>query len=92
MNAERAVELLWDMIEKCAPSEGDVYDDPLRKEKQQALSMAISELIVPSGTYAKWERESFFSSYPTCSGCKRKSRAGFTKFCPNCGARMDGEA
>lgn len=88
MNAERAVELLTQMRENCVPKETDAYNDPLRKEKYDALSMAVSELSIPSGTYAYWTRKSFLSAYPICSGCGHKSLGGFTKFCPNCGARM----
>lgn len=88
MTRERAIELLSEMMDNCAPNENDAYDDPLRKEKQFALFFAISELNIPSDTYAYWKRVNWLSAYPICSGCGHKSRGGFTKFCPNCRARM----
>ena len=90
MNGERAVELLTQMRENCVPKEDDVYDDPLRKEKHDALSMAIAQLSSHTGAHARWksvphvQRSLLFM----CSNCGTHSHFN-TNYCSDCGARMD---
>lgn len=90
MNAERAIELLTQMRENCAPKENDVYNDPLRKEKRDALSMAIAQLSDYTGTHARWEYVggNKYAKYHRCANCS--AVYDFTPpYCPNCGAKMD---
>ena len=90
MNGERAVELLTQMRENCVPKGNDAYNDPLRKEKYDALSMAIAQLSGHTGTHARWksvphvQRSLLFM----CSNCGTHSHFK-TNYCSDCGARMD---
>ena len=48
MERTKVVELLTKMRDNCAPKDGDVYDDPLRKEKLKALNFAIDLIGIPT--------------------------------------------
>lgn len=102
MYAERAVKLLKQMRENCVPKETDTYNDPLRKEKHDALSMAIAQLSGHTGTHARWEKTwdliDGHDGYK-CSACGATKYFDHyaedirlcTPFCGYCGAKMDKE-
>lgn len=98
MNAERAVELLSQMRDNCVPKDSDAYDDPLRKEKHDALGMAIAQLSNHTGTHARWAhlgRRAMDSLVELgCSHCRGviavvPVHEYIYEFCPRCGAKMD---
>lgn len=93
MNTERAVELLTQMRENCVQKENDAYNDPLRKEKHDALSMAIAQLSDCTGTHARWivRRMAGERIAIQCSACKNYDNESSVrgKYCWNCGAKMD---
>lgn len=92
MYAERAVKLLKQMRDNCVPKETDAYNDPLRKDKHEALNMAIAQLSGHNGQPARWksvphvQRSLLFM----CSNCGTHSHFK-TNYCCDCGARMDKE-
>lgn len=63
-----------------------------RAEKFARLTESIPTAKVAEVIYAKWEISSD-GYYPYCSHCKSEPENGVrSKYCPECGARMDGGA
>lgn len=65
----------------------DGYTD----EARQALDMAIKALEEPERKKGKWILDTF---QIRCSQCNKlfSDNLFTSKYCPNCGARMDGES
>ena len=93
MYTERAVKLLKQMRDNCVPKETDAYNDPLRKEKHEALSMAIAQLSSHTGTHARWivKRMAGERIVLQCSACQNYENDSVVrgKYCWYCGAKMD---
>lgn len=70
------------------PFKGSAYDfgtklmdHILDMETIEAKSVVHGEWIAQDATYTRF----------MCSACNSKNYSGHHNFCPNCGARMDGE-
>lgn len=84
MTREEAVEILSDMR-----AEYNIFsDDEEEATRYHALSWAIQALNERIG---RWiiDRDSTGCMYGRCTSCGMKQYAGRTKYCPNCGARME---
>ena len=68
-------------------SGGGVVD----RKANEAIDMAISVLGQPKRVRGHWivDKDNTGCTYGKCTSCGMKQYAGRTKFCPNCGARME---
>lgn len=84
---QRAGRELW----QNKPTEVQNYDIFTADE---ILSKAIQKLEeVQLVTHAEWIcHEPEIGLYYSCSRCGHNALQGMYKFCPNCGAKMDGDA
>ena len=86
MTREEAIEKLED-LDNCYNSLSD--------EDKEAIDMAIEALKQPEQKKGKWmchdAKEGFLIKKYTCSICNWYSGTQKTNFCPNCGAKMEGE-
>lgn len=84
---QRAGRELW----QTKPKEVQNYDIFTADE---ILSKAIQKLEeVQPVTHAEWIcHEPEIGLYYSCSRCGYNALQGMYKFCPNCGAKMDGDA
>lgn len=84
---QRAGRELW----QNKPKEIQDYDISTADE---ILSKAIQKLEeVQLVTHAEWIcHEPEIGLYYSCSRCGHNTLQGMYKFCPNCGAKMDGDA
>ena len=81
----------------------DPDDEFLRGLKNALNTIKSNELIpsvdVPSVKHGKWENEHLEDDiwWADCTNCKNETHSRFGRvssyaFCPNCGAKMDGDA
>lgn len=84
---QRAGRELW----QNKPKEVQDYDISTADE---ILSKAIQKLEeVRPVVHAEWVcHEPEIGLYYSCSRCRHNALQGMYKFCPNCGAKMDGDA
>lgn len=77
-------------------SEIDGYEKALEDVHELILDKDLIENIQPV-KYGKWEMHSDYPDKLICSNCKSTCDGYFCeidtmKYCPNCGARMDGDS
>lgn len=91
------------LIDFCLESVADVFEDtgltadvqPVKHGRWIETHISFCNLIPED---KKEERHSFFMAEMQCSCCKKYNTVTFalslnkSNFCPNCGARMDGDS
>jgi len=88
MTREEAKEILTELW-------GVYNQDYLTDKESEAVEMAIEALREPEKKKGKWldvpDPYGFFDTIPVCSecGCTTKLRETY-KYCPHCGAEMEG--
>lgn len=95
-NLTEITRLLLKMRDNCVQKEGEMYNDPERQEKYEALQAAAFLIHNPSCLVdAEPVRHGRWECYPSpaeirCSQCKMEYVARIRwNYCPNCGAKMD---
>jgi uncharacterized OB-fold protein len=65
---------------------------PWNDRHYEALQMAIKALEEPERKAGRWivKRDTITgAAYGECTSCGMRQYAGHTKYCPNCGARLE---
>lgn len=99
-NITKITRLLLKMRDNCVQKEGEMYNDPERQEKYEALQAAVDLINNPSRLAdaepvrrSRWDY--LGDGYFFCNECKKYivciGGDADLNYCPNCGAKMDEE-
>ena len=85
MTKEEAIEILSEMR-----AEYNIFGDEEEATRYHVLSMAIKAMRADPVKHGRWEYIGGYGYQYRCSNCV-KCAEHRSAYCPNCGARMEGE-